>query len=196
MDPETCTDPLLLLEHWLADATRSGERLADAMTLATVDDRGKPRARMVLCKGIVAGGVHFYTCYDSSKARELAHCRCVALVFHWAGMQRQVRLEGVASRLPDSESDRYFATRPRESQLSAWASPQSQRIESRDWLDLQYAEVQKRFFGKAVPRPPNWGGYAVRPERVEFWQGQPGRLHDRWLFSEAGGRWERVRLAP
>lgn len=196
MDPESCTDPLQLFEHWYRQAEGSGAPLVNAMTLATVGQDGRPHARTVLFKGLVEQGLSFYTCYDSKKAHELTANPWAALVFHFAEIKKQIRIEGTASRLSAKASDLYFSTRPRQSQLSAWASPQSRIIDSRDWLERRYLQVEASFVDKPVTRPPNWGGLSVWPSRIEFWQGRSGRLHDRWLFTRDEKGWSRVRLAP
>ena len=167
------------------------------MTVSTVDERGRPASRYVLLRGIDERGLSFFTNYASDKARALAanpHC---ALTFGWLALHRSVRVEGVAERLPDQESDTYFASRPRASRIGAWASPQSSVLASREALDALFAAAERRFAGTDdVPRPEGWGGFLVRPERVELWQGRPSRLHDRVRYERDGKRWSRVRLAP
>jgi pyridoxamine 5'-phosphate oxidase len=169
---------------------------ATAMTLATADQDGCPSARTVLLKDFDERGFVFYTNYDSPKARALAGNPRAALVFHWPDRERQVCVSGPVARLSDEESDAYFLTRPRESQLGAWASPQSRVIASREELDRRVAECERRFADREVPRPPYWGGFRLAPEVVEFWQGRPSRLHDRFRYRKAAGTWVIERLAP
>ena len=170
--------------------------LADAMTLATVDEYGAPDARMVLLKGHARDGFRFFTNYGSQKAAQLDGGGRAALILYWREHDRQVRARGTVERLPEAESDAYFASRPRESQIGAWASPQSTRLESREQLDALVAEVTERFGSAAIERPPHWGGYLLVPETVEFWQGQVGRLHDRFRYRRSGEAWTIERLAP
>lgn len=196
MDPETTDDPLALLEAWIADAQSAGLALPESMTLATVGADGRPSARVVLYKGISGGGLRFFTNYRSRKGQQLDAVAYAALVFHWATLERQVRVEGVVERLSAEESDEYFATRPRDSQLGAWASPQSEVIGSREELERHLDELTERYRGGPVPRPPYWGGYRVVPETVELWSGRGGRLHDRFRFTRVEDGWMRQRLAP
>jgi pyridoxamine 5'-phosphate oxidase len=196
MQPETTADPLELLESWLREAESAGLALPESMTLATVGPDGRPSARVVLYKGLSEGGLRFFTNYQSRKGQELAQVKHAALVFHWAPLERQVRVEGTVEKLSAEESDAYFATRPRESQLGAWASPQSEPIASREELERRVEELAKRYEGGPVPRPPHWGGYRVVPERVEVWVGRGARLHDRFRFTRGAGGWSRERLAP
>ena len=189
--------PYVLFTRWLADALDAQLHEPNAMTVSTLGPGGAPSSRIVLLKHADPTGFVFYTNYRSRKSRELdanPHC---ALVFPWHPLQRQVRVEGRAHRVPDAESDAYFALRPRGSQLGAWASPQSQVVRERAQLDAIYAEVQAQFPDEvAVPRPPHWGGWRVEPRMIEFWQGRPGRMHDRLRFSRTGEDWLRERLAP
>jgi pyridoxamine 5'-phosphate oxidase len=188
-------DPVAQFARWW-DAAAGEVPLREAMTLATVDAEGRPDARMVLLKGFDGRGFRFFTNYESAKAAQLDEARRAALVVYWREQDRQVRIRGPVARLGASESDEYFATRPRESQLGAWASPQSRPLADRAELDALLAEVEARHGGGAIPRPPHWGGYVVRPEEVEFWQGQVGRLHDRFRYSLAGTGWLVERLGP
>lgn len=190
---------------WLADAQKAmGEELGTAMTLATVSKSGKPSARIVLHKGLTRDskgrdGFCLYSNFNSPKSRDLAESGRAALVFFWAPLGRQVRVEGAVTRLSDAESDAYFRSRPRGSQIGAWASPQSQKINSRAELLERVAEVEKRFpESTPVPRPPNWGGWFLLPETFEFWQAGEFRLHDRFIFERdpENGGWTRSRLAP
>ena len=188
--------PLPLLKRWLADALRLGLVEPNAMTLATADARGRPRARMVLLKQADARGFTFYTNLESAKARELAARPHAALVLWWPALHRQVRVEGRVARLGPAAADAYFATRPRGAQLGAWASPQSRVVPARAALERRLAEMHARFEGATVPRPPHWGGFRLLPRTIEFWQGRPDRMHDRLRYTRARGRWTRARLAP
>jgi pyridoxamine 5'-phosphate oxidase len=190
-------DPIALVQGWLAEAQAAGVDQPDAMTLATVTPDGRPAARAVLLKGLDARGFAFFTNYESPKAAELAATPHAALVLLWHPLQRQVRVSGTVARLSAEESDAYFATRPRGSQLGAWASEQSRPLADRATLEERWAALDARFGGDPVPRPPHWGGYRVAPEAIELWEGRPDRLHDRFLYTRApGGGWERVRLQP
>jgi pyridoxamine 5'-phosphate oxidase len=190
-------DPLVVLNSWYEEAVARADPLPDAMTLATVTPEGTPAARVVLFKGIVRGAVFFVTNYQSRKGRELEQNPHAALVMHYAKAERQVRLEGRVERSSVAESEAYFASRPRGSQLGAWASPQSAAIASRAELEQRTREVEARFEGKPVPRPESWGGYLVFPERIELWLGRPDRLHDRFEYRKApDGSWRLARLAP
>jgi len=192
---DAAPNPFDQFARWFDEAVAAAIPEPNAMTLATVDAAGRPGARIVLLKGFDASGFVFHTNYDSRKGRELAAAPHVALLFFWVGLERQVRIEGLAERASAAESDAYFAARPRASQLSAWASPQSAPIPDRDWLERQAASMQARFVSD-VPRPPNWGGVRVVPHRFEFWQGRESRLHDRLVWSRANDRWTIGRLAP
>jgi pyridoxamine 5'-phosphate oxidase len=189
-------DPLALLVRFLDEASRAGQPLAEAMTLATVDESGRPHARIVLFKGLVGRALTFFTNYESDKARQLAAVPHAAVVFHFAREERQVRVEGSVSRLSAEQSDAYFATRPRVSQLGAWASQQSRPLGSRHELELRYTELEKEYWERPVPRPPHWGGYALEAERIELWSGQVGRLHDRGVYVSRPDGWEFERLYP
>jgi pyridoxamine 5'-phosphate oxidase len=190
-------DPDVQLAHWLAEARVAGLREPNAMVLSTVGRDGAPSSRMVLLKGLDAGGLVFYTNYASRKSLDLAanpHC---ALLFPWEPLQRQVRVEGVARRLATEVSDRYFATRPRGAQLGAWASAQSRVVADRAELEQAYAEVAARWpEPDPVPRPEDWGGFVVDATEMEFWQGRGDRMHDRLRYRHTGDRWVVERLAP
>lgn len=189
-------DPLVVLNAWYAEATQRGEAMPDAMTLATATPDGRPSARVVLFKGLKRGAVFFVTNYQSRKAAELERNPRAALVMHYPVWQRQVRLEGRVERASDAESDEYFATRERGSQLGAWASPQSQVLADRAELVERTRQLEQRFAVGGVPRPEFWGGYLVFPERIELWLGRQDRLHDRWLYELSGDTWQCRRLAP
>ena len=188
-------NPIAQFAAWWELAEREVP-LCDAMTLATVDAEGAPDARMVLLKGFGADGFRFFTNRESAKAEQIAAAERAALVIYWREVDRQVRVRGTVEPLSDAESDAYFVTRPRDSQLGAWASPQSRPLRDRAELDALLKEVTERFGEDDVPRPPHWGGYLVRHEEVEFWQGQVGRLHDRFLYTRAGTGWRIERLGP
>ena len=189
-------DPLKLFQRWLDEAIAAGIRLPEAMTLATSTPEGKPSARLVLLKGAGERGFAFYTNYNSMKARDLDSNPQAALVFYWPQLERQVRVEGRVERTTSEESDAYFKTRPRESQIGALASPQSEVIESREALQKKADELEKLYEGREVERPAHWGGYRLLPKRIEFWKGRPGRLHDRILYERQDGIWSIKRLAP
>ena len=188
-------DPIEQFADWFARAQEEAP-LPDAMCLATTDADGAPDARMVLLKGFDAEGIRFFTNYESAKARHLEGAGHAAVIVYWRELDRQVRARGPIERVPQAASDEYFATRPRDSQLGAWASPQSEPIASRDDLDRLVGEIDERFADADVPRPEHWGGYLLRPQTVEFWQGQVGRLHDRFRYTREGEGWRIERLAP
>jgi pyridoxamine 5'-phosphate oxidase len=192
---EASPDPHDQFARWLDEAVRAAVPEPNAMTLATVDADGRPSGRVVLLKSFDARGFVFHTNYESRKGRDLAGNPAVSLLFFWPELERQVRIDGTATRVPAEESDAYFALRPHASQVGAWASPQSTPIPDRAWLEEQVAAAEARF-AAGVPRPPNWGGVRVVPDRFEFWQGRPSRLHDRLVYSREGERWTIGRLAP
>lgn len=188
-------DPLVQFRRWFDEARAAVEGEVNAMVLATVGADGAPSARVVLLKGLDHGFV-FYTNRLSRKGIELDTTPAAALCFHWDALTRQVRVEGAVERVDEATSDGYFASRPRGSQLGAWASPQSEIVATREALDARLAEAEARFAGIEVPRPPHWGGYRVVPARLEFWQGRSGRLHDRLRYVREGAGWRLERLGP
>jgi pyridoxamine 5'-phosphate oxidase len=189
-------DPIARFLESLARAGAASSFDATAAALATVDGRGQPSARIVLVKTVDARGFAFYTNRESRKGRELAENPRAALCFHWPALGEQVRVEGEVSLLGDEESAAYFATRPRESQIGAWASRQSAPLESRAALEAAARASEARFAGREVPRPPFWGGYLLRPERIEFWKSAEGRLHHRTVFERAAEGWRKFLLNP
>jgi pyridoxamine 5'-phosphate oxidase len=194
---DAADDPIAHVARWFAEAEAAGVVQPDAMTLATVTPDGRPSARVVLLKGIDEHGFAFFTNYESRKASELEANPRVALVLHWRELHRQVRASGCVVRLSAAESDAYFATRPRGSQLGAWTSAQSRPLADRAELEARFAALEAEYAGHEVPRPPHWGGYRVEPDELELWEGRPNRLHDRSLFLRAaGGGWECTRLQP
>jgi pyridoxamine 5'-phosphate oxidase len=189
-------NPIRQFTEWWIEATRAGIDEVNAMTLATVSDDSRPSARIVLLKGYDENGFVFFTNYESRKGKDLELNTRASLLFFWKELERQVRIDGPCEKVSDAESDEYFYSRPEGSRIGAWASPQSQVISSRDVLDQNIIELENRFQGSSVPRPPHWGGYRVRPEQVEFWQGRPSRLHDRILYTREAAGWKIDRLAP
>lgn len=189
-------DPLTMFRRWMQDSLRAGLYEPNAMVVATVDATGTPAQRIVLLKRLDERGFVFFTNYSSRKGEEIAANPRASLLFPWQQLERQVRVEGTVSRLSEAENDAYFATRPRASQLGAWASPQSQVVPDRATLDRRYDEVAERFGEGDIPRPQHWGGFCVEPEVMEFWQGRLGRMHDRLRYRRAAGGWVTERLAP
>ena len=190
-------DPIAQFRRWFDTAMGADLHEPNAMTLATATPEGRPSARIVLLKGFDERGFVFYTSYEGRKSEEIeANPRC-ALVFYWGELERQVRVEGGVSRIPEEESDEYFGSRPRGSQLGAWASEQSRPVEGRDALEERLRNLEAEYEGREVLRPPFWGGYRVEPEVIEFWQGRENRLHDRLVYRRSDdGEWERERLQP
>ena len=189
-------DPFALFDSWYAEARESEINDSNAMTVSSVGADGQPSSRMVLLKGHDARGFVFYTNLQSRKARELIDRPKAALLFHWKSLRRQVRIEGAVTLASDAESDAYFASRGRDSQLGAWASDQSRPLDSRETFEARFADVAARFEGGDVPRPPHWGGYRVVPSRIEFWQDRAHRLHERRLFVRDKDSWNEGLLFP
>jgi pyridoxamine 5'-phosphate oxidase len=197
IDPATCpADPRELFAAWFAAAEAAAIPNVNAMTLATVGDGGRPAARVVLLKELDERGFVFFTSYESRKAHELERSGHAALLFYWQPFERQIRIEGAVERLEPDRSDAYFATRPLGSRIGAIASPQSQPLASRAELEAKIAAVETALAGAQPTRPATWGGYRVVPDALEFWQGQPSRLHDRVLYTQTASGWSRTRLAP
>ena len=197
-EAEVASAPFAQFERWFDEAVRAAVPEPNAMTLATVDASGRPTARVVLLKGFDERGFVFFTNYASRKGAELAAHPEAALNFFWPELERQVRIEGTVAKVSDAESAEYFASRPRLSQIGAWASPQSERIADRRALEGRFAEAEARYAGE-VPRPAHWGGYRLDPAMLEFWQGRPSRLHDRIRYRRSPAdpaRWDIDRLAP
>ena len=191
-------DPIEQFRLWFEEAWRGNGRTPNAMTLATCSKAGIPSARTVLLKGFDQNGFVFFTNYQSDKASDLNENPLVALVFYWQSLARTVRISGTVTKVSREETDAYFKTRPRDSQLGAWASDQSTVIDSREVLHRQFDQVKEKYADQDVPTPPNWGGYRVTPTTIEFWQGQTSRLHDRLRYTRTGDgqTWIRERLAP
>ena len=190
-------DPIKQFQKWFAEAVAAKLPLPEAMSLATVDSGGKPTSRMVLLKQVDDDGFVFFTNYQSDKAKQLDANPNVALVFFWSPFERQVRVEGTVTKTSAGESQEYFATRPRESQIGAWASPQSAVISGREELEIKQRELEKVYEGGPVPWPEHWGGFRVKPTRIEFWKGRIGRIHDRIVYErEDDETWSIQRLAP
>jgi pyridoxamine 5'-phosphate oxidase len=190
------TDPVERFKAWFREAEQAGVEVPEAMTLATASADGAPSARTLLLKGADEEGFVFYSGYVSRKARELEENPRAALVFYWRPLGKQVRVEGHVERAPEADSDAYFATRPRGSQLAALASQQSHRLDSREELEQRYAELEQEYEGRDVPRPPQWGGFRLRPDSIEFWEHRENRLHERTCYTRAREGWRAEQLAP
>jgi pyridoxamine 5'-phosphate oxidase len=202
---ESCTepDPFKQFEKWWHQSLESNIEEVNAMTLSTVNEHCKPSSRIVLLKGFNEEGFVFFTNYASHKGKDIAQRPDVSLVFFWKELERQVRIEGIAEKIAGEESDAYFNSRPEASKIGAWASPQSEVIASRDMLEKNELDYTTKFEGKEIPRPQHWGGYLIKPVMIEFWQGRPGRLHDRirYTLKPRAGKmeitdWSKERLAP
>lgn len=193
---DTLDDPLLQFEVWFDEAIKSDVIEPNAMNLATVDEFGHPSSRVVLLKQVKSDGFVFFTNYESKKATQLAENPYCALNFAWHELERQVRIEGIVERISEEESDSYFESRPAKSKLGAWASPQSQEIPNRSYLEELNVSFDRQFRGQTITRPNNWGGYIVKPQLIEFWQGRSNRLHDRIQYMLDSSEWKRARLAP
>jgi len=195
LEGDLAPDPVTMFRRWYDDARAADLYEPNAMVLSTVSPEGRPSSRLVLLKGYSERGFVFFTNLESRKGADLDHLPACALLFPWHPLERQVRVEGEATPLSRDEVDAYFVSRPRGAQLGAWASHQSTVVSGRDELDRRFAELDARHPDQ-VPTPPYWGGYVVAPELVEFWQGRPGRMHDRLVYEQVGDRWATYRLAP
>lgn len=193
---EDVPEPLALLTSWLLAAEQVGMAEPNAMVLATVDAHGAPHTRTVLLKDMTAKGLEFFTNTLSQKGRDITQNSLVSVTFPWHPIRRQIQVHGQAQPLPAEVADAYFATRPRQAQIGAWASRQSQPLDTPAHLQQQFAQAEQRFAGEPVPRPPHWGGYLIVAQQVEFWRGQPSRLHERVRFTRVGQQWERAYLNP
>ena len=194
---DLAADPLQQFRHWFDQALAAGTNEPNAMVLATADAAGKPSTRVVLLKVLDERGFVFFTNYESRKARELAVNRHAALNFFWVELERQVCVTGSVTQVPREEAEAYFKTRPRGSRLGAWASKQSDTVPSREVLEARLQELEKQYPGEEIPLPPFWGGYVLAPREIDFWQGRPNRLHDRFRYSkQSDGRWLVARLSP
>ncbi len=196
-ESDALKDPFAQFEKWWKEALDADADEVNAMTLATASADGMPDARIVLLKGFDTNGFTFFTNYDSAKGGELMENPRATLVFFWKELERQVRISGLVVMVTGAESDEYFHSRPEGSRIGAWASPQSQVIDNREWLEDNEKKMKAQFTDGQIARPPHWGGYRVRPTRIEFWQGRPSRLHDRILYTlQTKGDWKIQRLAP
>jgi pyridoxamine 5'-phosphate oxidase len=192
------SDPIAQWHAWYEQAASAGVAEPNAMTVATIDQYSSPDSRVVLARAVDARGFVFYTNYDSAKSQQILINPVASAVFAWLDLHRQVRVRGTVQRVSENESDEYFASRPRESQIGAWASPQSQPIADRTIIEKRMIEFRAKFENQDVPRPPSWGGWCLTPNTIEFWQGRPSRLHDRFVYSldATTNKWQIQRLAP
>ncbi len=190
-------NPIKQFGLWFEEARRRSEiQLPEAMCLSTASPQGIPDGRMLLLKGYDDNGFVFYTNFDSPKAKALEKNPNASMTFYWEDFRRQIRIAGAVEKVSEAEADAYFASRSRLSQVGAWASHQSARLESREVLEKEFEAVDKKYEGKTIPRPPFWGGYRLKPTKIEFWQERPNRLHDRYLYTRKGNRWEMALLYP
>ncbi len=196
LEEQAGSDPVALFHLWMEAAVQSGNPEPTAMNLATADSSGRPSSRTVLLKEAGTEGFVFFSNYSSRKGSQLAENPHAALAFFWPELDRQVRVEGKVSRIAGEASDQYFFSRPRASQIGAWVSPQSETIPGRSFLEDRMKALEAQFADTTVPRPPHWGGYLLQPDMIEFWQGRPGRMHDRLRYRLENGQWVRERLAP
>lgn len=196
VDSELPENPVDLFRMWFEEAVESEVIEPNAMALATVTGAETPNVRMVLLKGLDENSISFFTNYESQKAEELEAYPVAACTIWWAELERQVRISGKVKKLTVAESEDYFRSRPRESQIGAWASDQSRPVANRKELEANFQEIEEKFDGVEIPKPEFWGGYKIIFETIEFWQGRPGRLHDRILYQQTSGKWNRQRLAP
>lgn len=196
LEENTGDDPYSLFEKWLKEAVSAQAHEPNAMVLSTVSQDGKPSSRIVLLRDFTEEGLVFFTNYNSRKGQDIQSNKHASLLFFWPEIERQIRIDGVIERTSEEVSDAYFLSRPRESRLGAWASAQSKEIPSREFLEDLYNEADQRFKGKDIPRPAHWGGFILKPDYIEFWQGRPSRLHDRLFFKKENNDWTRGRLSP
>lgn len=195
-EDEVAESPVEQFAIWFRQALAADLPDANAMTLATASASGEPSARIILLKGFDESGFRFYTNYKSRKGRELTENPHASLCFYWAELERQVRIEGTVEKMSQEDSAKYFSKRPRLSQLGAWASSQSKRVQSRETLEKNFEEMKARFEGEEIPLPDFWGGFELAPHHIEFWQGRPSRLHDRIVYEKEDGEWKIKRLSP
>ncbi|MCU0447876.1 MAG: pyridoxamine 5'-phosphate oxidase [Microscillaceae bacterium] len=193
---EVSSNPFAQFEKWMEEAINAEVPEPTAMTLATVDSQGVPSARIVLLKGADEQGLVFFTNYASTKGKAMASNSQVCLNFFWAELERQIRIIGKIEKVSEAESQDYFQSRPRASQIGAWVSPQSQVVPNRAWLEQKFIELEQQFANQTIPKPEHWGGYRVIPQYFEFWQGRPSRLHDRIVYEKSDNDWQIQRLAP
>jgi pyridoxamine 5'-phosphate oxidase len=189
-------EPMELFRQWLKEAVEAEVPEPNAMALATVSGAGTPNVRMVLLKGIENGSITFYTNYNSRKGKDLSANPSASCTFWWAELERQLRLSGTVKKVPGSVSENYFRSRPRESQIGAAASSQSMPVAGRGELEKAFAAIEQKYEGRDIPKPENWGGFEINIQEIEFWQGRPGRMHDRILYTRSSGKWNRQRLSP